>query len=122
MLAGIFHNGLLSMDEDSRKLMSRNGQQVLGPFLNDPSMAIICWTPDGAINHDERKLITGGTGQAISIASCEYLTVNNGKSVYIKDEDQQVINLARPEHLEMVNNALSQLEIEFGPVPDWKKC
>lgn len=42
------------------KAMIRNGSQVLGHDLDDPSKAILCYTPKGAV--------TGGTGQALRIA------------------------------------------------------
>lgn len=119
-LGGLFHKGLATMEEKSRKLMLRNGMQVMGPFLNDPSMAVICWTPDGAIDHSERKLITGGTGQAISIAACEYITIGTGKNRYIKDGAQQVLNLSKKEHLEIVLDKLNSLEQKHGKMPDWK--
>lgn len=119
-LAGRFHKGLASMSENGRGLMIRNGQQVLGPFLNDPSMIVICWTPDGAINDQGRNRMTGGTGQAISIASCEYLITGKGETRYLKDEPQQVINLQRPDHLAMITEKLKELEEKYGTMPDWK--
>lgn len=119
-LAGQFHKGLASMDEKSKNLMLRNGQQVMGQYLNDPSLAIICWTPDGAITHEDRNLTTGGTGQAISIASCEYIVTGSGDTRYVKNESQQVINLARPDHMEKVLNVIDNLEKEFGIMPDWR--
>lgn len=42
------------------KAMLRNGSQVLGPDLDDPSKAVLCWTQGG--------LLKGGTAQAIRIA------------------------------------------------------
>jgi len=44
-----------------RKLIARNGHQVLGAGMDDPVVMVVCWTPDGAE--------TGGTGQAIRPAS-----------------------------------------------------
>lgn len=121
LVGGLFHKGLATMKENEQQLMLRNGQQVLGPLLNDPSMAIIAWTPDAAINHEERTRMTGGTGQAISIASCEYLTIGSGESRYIKDEPQQILNLRRKDHLDLVLKRISQLEIKHGKMPEWKK-
>ena len=50
-------------------LMARNVLQVLGPTLDEPSGLVVCWTPDGIIDGSQRTKKTGGTGQAISIAS-----------------------------------------------------
>lgn len=61
----------------SKKMMARNAMQILGPELNSPSEFVICWTPDGCINAQERKSTTGGTGQAIAHASCVGIPVFN---------------------------------------------
>lgn len=44
----------------ARKLIARDGYQVLGKDLKTPSDFVICWTPGGSGE--------GGTGQAIRIA------------------------------------------------------
>lgn len=49
-------------------LMIRNVAQVLGANLNEPSLFVLCWTPDGKAG--------GGTGQTIRIAK------NYGVPVY----------------------------------------
>ncbi len=51
------------------KMMTRNTFQILGERLNEPSSFVICWTKDGCESHNDRTSKTGGTGQAISIAS-----------------------------------------------------
>lgn len=68
----------------ARKLHGRNSYQVLGHNLKTPSSFVICWTQDGAVNHGQRSIKTGGTGTAISIASHYKVPV---------------FNLARPDHL-----------------------
>lgn len=50
-------------------LMARNVLQVLGHTLDQPSVFVVCWTPDGITNGAQRSKQTGGTGQAIAIAS-----------------------------------------------------
>jgi|SRR5271157_804771 len=52
-----------------KKLMARNAMQVLGETLDVKSSFVLCWTPDGCISDETRTKKTGGTGQAISIAS-----------------------------------------------------
>lgn len=61
----------------AKKMMARNAMQILGPELNSPSEFVICWTPDGCTNAEERKSTTGGTGQAIAHASCIGIPVFN---------------------------------------------
>ena len=58
-------NGYYQLEE------ARGVHQVIGmPDRGDqPSISVICWTPDGAISHQERTLQTGRTGTAISIAT-----------------------------------------------------
>ena len=52
-----------------RALMARNSHQVLGASLEDPVAFVVCWTPDGAESEAECGRETGGTGQAIRLAS-----------------------------------------------------
>lgn len=52
-----------------KKLMSRNSHQILGADLRSPVDFMVCWTPDGAECEAERSADTGGTGQAIALAS-----------------------------------------------------
>ena len=53
----------------SKKFMARNTQQVLGELLYEPTDLVICYTPDGCESNNKRTVETGGTGQAISVAS-----------------------------------------------------
>lgn len=57
------------MKRPIRLLMARNVQQVLGHTLDQPSKLVICWTPDGVTHSSGRSKKTGGTGQAIAVAS-----------------------------------------------------
>ena len=52
-----------------RKLHARNAAILLGPSLNQPIDAVICWTDQGAI--------TGGTGMALRIAAEHRIPVLN---------------------------------------------
>lgn len=60
-----------------RMLMARNCMQVLGEDLKTPSEFVICWTPDGAENAEQRTARTGGTGMAIGLASKFEIPVYN---------------------------------------------
>ena len=59
-LAAKFHPAWERCSEYAQKLHARNGFQVLGPRLDQPSKFVVCWTP-GASG-------SGGTGQAIRVA------------------------------------------------------
>ncbi len=52
-----------------RKLHARNAAVVLGPRLDRPVHAIVCWSPDGEI--------VGGTGMALRIAAEHGIPVLN---------------------------------------------
>lgn len=51
-----------------KALMARNMHQVMGEMLDEKSMFVICWTPDGCTKANQRIGRTGGTGQAIAYA------------------------------------------------------
>ena len=68
-LAAKFHPAFDRLSYGARKLMGRNGYQVLGLGLNTPSDFLICWTKNGKE--------TGGTAQAIRIARSRYIPVYN---------------------------------------------
>lgn len=59
-LAKQFHPAYDKLSFGAKKLIERNGWQVLGENLNSPVDAIVCWTDSG-------KFI-GGTSQALRIA------------------------------------------------------
>jgi len=92
-LAGSLHGAWDKCSSYARKLHARNAFQVLGCHLHKPSSFMVCWTPDGAVSHEDRSIKTGGTGTAISIAS------HFGIKVY---------NLARPEHLEKIKEFIKE--------------
>ncbi len=67
-----------------KQLQARNVYQIFGVELEDSEIKVkdedflileqqsefvICWTPDGCTSRDKRGKETGGTGQAIAIAS-----------------------------------------------------
>jgi hypothetical protein len=59
-LAEQYHPRFQFLKPGAKKLMARNGYQVLGKRLNDPVEFVICYTPKASGS--------GGTGQAIRIA------------------------------------------------------
>src|SRR3990167_3476548 len=64
-----YHPAPDKLSSGAWKLMTRTCYQVLGPFLDDPSNAIICWTADGLEN--------GGTSQALRIARAYNIPIFN---------------------------------------------
>lgn len=76
-ISALHHPRWKQLREPVKKLMARNAQQVLGKNLDSPVEFIILWTPDGCIKGEDRTQATGGTGQAISIASSLNIPVYN---------------------------------------------
>lgn len=63
------------------KLMARNVQQILGAdLLQEKSKFVVCWTPDGAERGEDTTSKTGGTGQAIRVASAYQVPIFNLKN------------------------------------------
>lgn len=77
VIASQYHPAWKSLKDSVKKLMARNVHQVLGPDLKTPAQFVLCWTPDGCETHATRSQKTGGTGQAISIASENNVPVIN---------------------------------------------
>jgi hypothetical protein len=61
----------------AKRLHARNVMQILGQNLDAPVRFVLCWTPDGCEDHFKRTMNTGGTGQAISVASLLNIPVFN---------------------------------------------
>lgn len=68
-VAKLVHPAWQALGETARKLQARNSHQVLGQDLRTPSEFVVCWTPAGEETEAERTRDTGGTGQAIALAS-----------------------------------------------------
>jgi len=68
-----FHPAPERLSAGVRKLHGRNMFQVLGSRLNQPSSAVVCWTPDGRV--------VGGTATAIKLALAHGIPVYNLASV-----------------------------------------
>lgn len=74
------------------KLQARNCFQVFGKDLNDPVDFVLCWTPDGMESHLKRTRKSGGTGQAIDMASRKGIPVINMKNKGWEDKLEEIIN------------------------------
>lgn len=84
-LAGRVHPAWGACSGPARLLHGRNSHQVLGADLKSPVSVVLCWTPDGADGSPEHPVTraTGGTGQALRLASLRKIPV---------------LNVQRPEH------------------------
>lgn len=84
-LAAKHHPNWEEQSAQAKKLLARDGHQVLGIDLKSPAKLVVCWTPDG--DKDGSGARSGGTGQALRIA---------------KAMGVPVLNLARAEDVERV--------------------
>lgn len=69
VIARHYHLAYHRLSPSGRLLMGRNSYQVLGPELDEPVAFVVCWTPGGRV--------TGGTGQALRIATDHDIPVFN---------------------------------------------
>ena len=69
VIASLLHPKWDNLSKTAQALMARNTHQILGKDLNSPADFVVCWTPDGAYTEQMRTVETGGTGQAIALAS-----------------------------------------------------
>lgn len=67
--AGQNHPNWAALRHSVRCLHARNVGQVIGMDGSELSSFVVCWTPDGCESKAERSAKTGGTGQAIALAS-----------------------------------------------------
>jgi hypothetical protein len=88
-IASKFHPSFFGLTKGTKKMMARNTFQILGKNLEEKEKTnfVICYTPDGCENSKERTPKTGGTGQAISIASFY---------------DIPILNISKPNSLEFL--------------------
>ena len=68
-----------------RKLHARNAAILLGPSLDRPVDAVVCWTDRGAI--------TGGTGMALRIAAEYRIPVINLGTISPREALEKLINI-----------------------------
>jgi hypothetical protein len=87
-LAARFHPAWEALEEPERRLLARDGHQLLGADLQRPARFVVCWTADGSL--DGRGAGADGTRQALRIAH------HHGIPVF---------NLARPHHARRMANA-----------------
>lgn len=78
-IAELTHTAYHKLSSGAQNLHARNSHQILGKDLDSPVDFVICYTTDGAIHETETTELTGGTGQAIRLASRRGIKVWNLK-------------------------------------------
>lgn len=76
-IAASFHPKWTLLEQSVRMLMARNVHQILGQNCDDPVDFVICYTPDGCEDGTKTSIETGGTGQAIRLASSRNIPIYN---------------------------------------------
>jgi len=76
-ISKLYHPAWSRLSEYAKQLHGRNVLQILGEDLQTPVEFVVCWTPDGCVDHTTRTIKTGGTGTAISVASERNIPVFN---------------------------------------------
>lgn len=85
-IASLYHPKWNSLRGSVKKLHARNVGQILGHDGSIPSKFVLCWTPDGCSNGLMTTKETGGTGQAIRIATGYGVPVINMQTMFWKEE------------------------------------
>jgi hypothetical protein len=91
-IASKYHPKWESLRNNARCLHARNVGQILGNDGTNISKFVLCWTPDGCINGNHTTKETGGTGQAIRIATAYHVPVINMKSPFWDTELHSILN------------------------------
>lgn len=92
-IAKTLHPNPSSLTEYALLLMARNAYQILGKNLDTPVDFVICWTKDGCEHWQTRTQATGGTGQAIELASRLDIPVINIANSNVNDRLLKLLQL-----------------------------
>lgn len=81
-IAEKYHPSFKNLKSPVKALHARNVHQILGwNITNDPITSfVVCWTPDGCEDGSKTTKFTGGTGQALRIASAYNVPIFNLKN------------------------------------------
>lgn len=90
-IAQKYHPVYSRLSKNVKRLIIRNGYQVLGATLDDPVKFVLVWTPDGSLDGSSRE--AGGSGHALRIAIAHNIPV---------------YNLARDDHFIKLTNWLKE--------------
>ncbi len=93
LLSQQHHKGWQYLSSAVRQLMARNAQQALGDYLNSPVNFVMCHTGDGVFSGAKTTDKTGGTGQAIRIATANSIPVyNTGNTEHMNVVMSKLVN------------------------------
>lgn len=105
-----------------KKLMARNTFQVFGENLDTPVDFVLCWTPDGIETWQERTIKTGGTGQAIEMASRKGIPVLNMANKDWKERLEAILHSDVKEELPKMLDPIDRpRHLWYGSKIDWGK-
>lgn len=122
-IASKYHPIWDGLSQGMKKLHSRNVCQIMGRHIGAPkSKLVICWTPDGCESHEKRRSKTGGTGQAISIASdyAKVPVVNLFHADTAWDRFMSIVTSAEAERTLEIQNEESQPHC--GQPDEWEQA
>lgn len=103
-IAKEIHPNPTALTDFPLKLMARNTSQVFGKNLDAPVDFVLAWTPDGAVSSAQRTRKTGGTGQAIDMASRKGVPVINMASADWQQQLSAIVD-AKPAAKPAANTA-----------------
>lgn len=76
-LAEVHHKHWYKCSQYARMAHARNCFQILGEDLKTPISFVVCWTPDGCEDGTKTNIGTGGTGQALRVATAFNIPIIN---------------------------------------------
>lgn len=95
---------------------ARNTNQVFGRDLNTPIDFVIAWTPDALTNSKDRTIKSGGTGQAIDMASRKGIPVINMANANWREQLDDILSPKQNAPENEISDVLKKKEEES------KKC
>lgn len=95
-IAEEYHPKWSSLGHVAKKLHARNVGQILGVDGSNPSRFVIAWTKDGCSHGSKTTKETGGTGQAMRIATGFGVPIVNLNSAFWEVELADIIKSLQP--------------------------
>lgn len=108
------------LNDGGKKLQARNTYQIFGNKLDTPVDFVIAWTQDGLEDYNMRTIKSGGTGQAIDMASRKDIPVINLANPDWRERLDEILNKVAPSlnlsNKTVVDNNMSWGELKNLPV------
>lgn len=114
-IAKEIHPNPSALGSTGLNLMARNTNQIFGKNLDTSVDFVIAWTKDGLTDYRKRSIQSGGTGQAIDMASRKGIPVINMKNPDWRQELDSVLEgktqPTQPKQLDLFkNNIVSDID------------